>query len=134
MSDANEKQEWEDFFTKGIETIAGQRYEIERLNAELDIAYGDIASIRDDKNSVIERLTADCEMKDKRIDWTVADNAKKAIEIECLQARVDELEGVIKELAPYTDSLICYASTITEHDGNRVAKLLNDYAKALEGK
>lgn len=34
MSDDNEKQEWEDFFTKGIETIAGQRYEIERLTAE----------------------------------------------------------------------------------------------------
>jgi hypothetical protein len=35
MSDTNERQEWEDFFTKGIETIAGQRYEIERLTSEL---------------------------------------------------------------------------------------------------
>jgi len=28
----DEAQEWRDFFTKGIETIAGQRYEIKRLN------------------------------------------------------------------------------------------------------
>lgn len=36
----------------------------------------------------IERLTADCEMKDKRIDWTVSDNVKKALEIERLKAVV----------------------------------------------
>ena len=34
-------------------------------------------------------LEADCEMKDKRIDWTVADNVKKAI-------RIEQLEGAIK--------------------------------------
>ena len=34
----------------------------------------------------IEQLEADCEMKDKRIDWTVADNVKKAIRIERLEA------------------------------------------------
>lgn len=34
----------------------------------------------------LEQLEADCEMKDKRIDWTVADNAKKAIRIEHLEA------------------------------------------------
>ena len=28
----DEAQEWRDFFRKGIETIAGQRYEIKRLN------------------------------------------------------------------------------------------------------
>ena len=27
----SDKQEWEDFWKKGIETIAGQRYDIERL-------------------------------------------------------------------------------------------------------
>lgn len=32
MSDDNEAQEWRDFFRNGIETIAGQRYEIQRLN------------------------------------------------------------------------------------------------------
>lgn len=30
----NEEQEWRNFFTKGIETIAGQRHEIDRLRAE----------------------------------------------------------------------------------------------------
>ncbi len=39
---------------------------------------------------------------------------------------IGRLQNVVNELAPYTDSLICYASTISEHDGNRVAKLLND--------
>ncbi len=43
----------------------------------------------------IERLTADCEMKDKRIDWTVADNVKKAMEIERLTARIKELEEFV---------------------------------------
>ena len=30
----SDEQEWRDFFCKGIETISGQRYEIERLDAE----------------------------------------------------------------------------------------------------
>jgi hypothetical protein len=36
----SDKQEWEDFFRNGIETIEGQRYEIERLQ-ELLVRAGD---------------------------------------------------------------------------------------------
>ena len=39
---------------------------------------------------------------------------------------IERLQDIINELAPYTDALICYASTLSEHDGNRVAKLLHD--------
>jgi hypothetical protein len=43
------------------------------------------------KDKEIERLTADCEMKDKRIDWTVSDNVKKALEIERLRAALQDI-------------------------------------------
>jgi len=39
-----------------------------------------------EQNKEIERLTAACEIKDSRIDWTVADNAKKAMQIADLRA------------------------------------------------
>jgi len=45
----------------------------------------------------IERLTADCKMKDKRIDWTVSDNAKKAIQIADLQAEIERLTSGLKK-------------------------------------
>ena len=41
-----------------------------------------------------ERLIAGCEMKDKRIDWTVEDNVKKAIEIERLTTENESLRAV----------------------------------------
>jgi len=46
----------------------------------------------------IERLTADCEMKDKRIDWTVAANVRNAIEIERLTAERDSAEANLERL------------------------------------
>lgn len=50
-----------------------------------------------------------------------------------LQAkRVEQLEQALTDLLPYTDSIICYASTISEHDGNRVAKVLADLAEELK--
>ena len=39
-----------------------------------------------EQNKEIERLTAACKMKDSRIDWTVADSAKKAMQIADLRA------------------------------------------------
>jgi hypothetical protein len=35
-------------------------------------------------------------------------------------------EEALAALAPYVDSIICYASTLDEHEGNRVAKLVRD--------
>jgi len=43
----------------------------------------------------IERLNADCEMKDKRIDWTVAANVRNAIEIERLTAENKQLRKAL---------------------------------------
>lgn len=39
----SDRQEWEDFFKKGIDTIAGQRHEIERLTTEVR----DLRKVRD---------------------------------------------------------------------------------------
>ena len=50
-----------------------------------------------------------------------------------LQAkRVEQLEQALSDLLPYTDAIICYASTISEHDGNRVAKVLADLAEKVK--
>ena len=46
----------------------------------------------------IAELDAACEMKDKRIDWTVKDNAKKAIEIERLRAENEQQADVIHQI------------------------------------
>lgn len=39
----------------------------------------------------------------------------------------DRAEALLRKLHPYVDSLICYASTLDEHEGNRIAKDVNDY-------
>jgi tripartite-type tricarboxylate transporter receptor subunit TctC len=52
------------------------------------------------KDAEIERLKADCEMKDKRIDWTVSDNVKKALEIERLEAALREIANAANYTAP----------------------------------
>ena len=46
----------------------------------------------------IEQIRADGKMKDKRIDWTVDDNVKKAITIEQFEKRHDKIAGVVLEL------------------------------------
>ncbi len=33
---------------------------------------------------------------------------------------------LMSDTAPYVDSLICYASTLSEHDGNRIARAWRD--------
>ena len=32
----------------------------------------------------------------------------------------------VRAVAPYVDAIVCYASTISEHDGNRIAKLVQE--------
>ena len=49
-----------------------------------------------------------------------------------LTKRVEQLEQALSDLLPYTDAIICYASTISEHDGNRVAKVLADLAEKVK--
>lgn len=48
-----------------------------------------------------------------------------------LEARALAAEAAVLAVAPYVDSIVCYASTVDEHDGNRVAKLANEAAAAI---
>lgn len=48
-----------------------------------------------------------------------------------LEARAIAAEAALLAVAPYVDSIVCYASTIEEYDGNRVAKLVNEAAAAI---
>lgn len=47
------------------------------------------------------------------------------------EARALAAEAAVLAVAPYVDSIVCYASTVDEHDGNRVAKLVNEAAAAI---
>lgn len=40
------------------------------------------------------------------------------------EARIAELEGGLREIEPYLDAIVDFASTISEHDGNRIAALV----------
>jgi hypothetical protein len=40
--------------------------------------------------------------------------------------RLAKLEEVLKAIQPYLPAIICYASTMDEHEGNRIAKMLED--------
>lgn len=79
---------------------------IERLRTDLvphdvEALVEEAADALEAKDKEIERLTADCEMKDKRIDWTVSDNVKKALEIEALRAAlkgVDAYPNTLRDL------------------------------------
>lgn len=48
-----------------------------------------------------------------------------------LEARALAAEAAVLAVSPYIDSIVCYASTIDTHDGNRVAKLVNEAAAAI---
>lgn len=39
---------------------------------------------------------------------------------------------IIKRLDQFTDSIVCYASTVSEYEGNRLAKDIGDYTKELK--
>lgn len=41
--------------------------------------------------------------------------------LEAQSARIAELEGLLRRIEPYMDGLICYASTMGEHEPNRIA-------------
>ena len=69
--------------------IQGLRDEIELLRkAKKRLIRATKDGIRREKVGLerIAKLEADCEMKDKRIDWTVADNVKKTMRIAKLEA------------------------------------------------
>jgi len=53
------------------------------------------ADLMDNAAAKLRELQAANEMQSKRIDWTVDDNAKKAIQIAELQARCDALEAAL---------------------------------------
>jgi len=38
----------------------------------------------------------------------------------------NKLKAAMKQIAPYKDAIICYASTCSEYEGNRVAKAFDD--------
>lgn len=51
-------------------------------------------------------------------------SARAAIEatnVECLQSLVEEATAILRGLEPYLDAVICYASTMDEHEPNRLA-------------
>lgn len=41
--------------------------------------------------------------------------------LEAQSAKIAELEGLLRRIEPYMDGLICYASTMGEHEPNRIA-------------
>lgn len=102
-----------------------QAKEIERLIAAFDreqkqnmqhvLYYSALEKTNADQLDEIERLTAELLKRD-------------AIWLPEKDARIAKLEAAIKDIEPYTDAIICYASTITEHDGNRIAKLFRELA------
>lgn len=47
------------------------------------------------------------------------------------EARALAAEAAILAVSPYVDSVVCYASTIDTHDGNRIAKLVSEAAAAI---
>ena len=51
-----------------------------------------VPNLKEELIDHIEQLQAEGKMKDKRIDWTVYDNVKKAITIELLQDKVNQWE------------------------------------------
>jgi hypothetical protein len=44
-------------------------------------------------------------------------------------AESDRLRRALEAVAPYVDCIVCYASTIDEHDGNRVSALVHQALK-----
>jgi hypothetical protein len=44
-------------------------------------------------------------------------------------AESDRLRRALEAVAPYVDCIVCYASTIDEHDGNRVSALVHQAIK-----
>lgn len=68
---------------------------------------------------------------DKLADLLIETQTKAMDAVAETEARALAAEAAVLAVSPYTDSIVCYASTIDTHDGNRVAKLVNEAAAAI---
>lgn len=41
-------------------------------------------------------------------------------EVDCLNADIAELVGLLRRVYPHLDAIVCYASTMGEHEPNRI--------------
>ncbi len=41
-------------------------------------------------------------------------------EVDCLNADIAELVGLLRKIEPHLDAIVCYASTMKEHEPNRI--------------
>jgi hypothetical protein len=55
------------------------------------------------------------------MEWSSNDIRTLVAEVERLRARAARYEAALRLVEPYIDSIVCYASTMNEHEGNRVA-------------
>lgn len=76
------------------------------------------------KDAEIERLKA----LPVIADYIEVQDARRAAEAKLAQA-VEALAAV----QPYLGAIVCYASTLDEHDGNRVARLVTSASAAARG-
>lgn len=76
------------------------------------------------KDAEIERLKA----LPVIADYIEVQDARRAAEAKLAQA-VEALAAV----QPYLGAIVCYASTLDEHDGNRVARLVTSASAAASG-
>jgi len=66
-------------------------------------------------------------------DCMMPDGGQACAYIAWQEQRIERLEKAVLELERYTDAIVCYASTTSEHDANRVVKLFSDLkAEILE--
>lgn len=55
---------------------------------------------------------------------------RSLVEKRALRARVARLEAALRGLEPYLDAIVCYASTMDEHEPNRLAHIARAALKA----
>lgn len=54
------------------------------------------------------------------------------IALEDIKADLIAANALLKRIEPYMDSIVCYASTMQEFAGNRLAKDVDDYIKRID--
>ena len=52
----------------------------------------------------------------------------------CRDDEIKLLRGFLQGLEPSLDAILCYASTIHEHEPNRIVKNVREYLKSEENK
>lgn len=57
-------------------------------------------------------------------DWKTAERMLIGAALANPGTAAGDVREALESVAPYLDAIVCYASTISEHDGNRVAKLV----------